>query len=974
MSQLAVPAGQLTGRAGELDFLAGFFRQAAVSGGALLLSGDPGVGKTALLNVLADFASASGTMVLRAAGVEFEGDVSFAGLNQALFPLLGDFEELGAAHRDALRVALGFGAGPAPDRLLVSNAALTLLRHVAARVPLLLIVDDLPWIDRASAGVLSFVARRLAGSRAALLAACRTGAQSYFDRAGLPDYELKPLDDEAAAQLVAARFPDLDPGVKSRVLGAAQGNPLALLELPQALSDSQRSATEPLPSVLPLGQRLQELFTSRMARLPPATRALLLVAALEGAGDLRLLEAAGGSDYQLDDLAPAERDHLVRIEENSHRVAFRHPLIRSAAVEASTAGERRRAHRALAAVLADQPERAAWHLGEASVGPDEQVAALLEEAAHRILKRGDDFGAMAGLTRAADLSPAAAERGRRLAEAAYVGAQNIGEMRSTSELLERTRQASPHLGDPLHYASAAVFVMLNSDGHVDTAHHLLVGAIEGGAHRYDSADTALIDALATLALVCFFGGRHELWDPFYAAMARLSPRRPPLLALTVDMFADPARTGVAALPRLEALLRTVHHEVDPASILNTAGAALYADRLAELREPLWRVVLRGREGGLGRRHLVALMDLCVDDFHRGEWGEAAELAAEGLRVSEERGGRFFGWYFRYHQALLAAVQGRFDTSRALAGQIIGWAGPRGVRTAQVFAHQPLVLADLGQGDFESAYQHATAMSPAGTLASHVPHCLWVAMDLVEAAARTHRQAEAEQHVHAMQEAGIAALSPRLAILAAGSAAIAADDERAPALFEQALSLPTVDQWPFDVARVRLAYGERLRRARATAESRIHLQAALTAFQKLGAVPWASRAELELRATGLTRTPSSVPGVAALTPQEMQIARLAASGMTNKQIAERLFLSPRTVGGHLYQIFPKLGITTRAALRDALEAGGSSLAPCALRRRFQVGDPPVERPLRGTGIRFSQRDGCGPSRRKARQDPRPAEVA
>ena len=407
MSQLAVPAGQLTGRAGELDFLAGFFRQAAVSGGELLLSGDPGVGKTALLNVLADFASASGTMVLRAAGVEFEGDVSFAGLNQALFPLLGDFEELGAAHRDALRVALGFGAGPAPGRLLVSNAALTLLRHVAARVPLLLIVDDLPWIDRASAGVLSFVARRLAGSRAALLAACRTGAQSYFDRAGLPDYELKPLDDEAAAQLVAARFPDLDPGVKSRVLGAAQGNPLALLELPQALSDSQRSATEPLPSVLPLGQRLQELFTSRMARLPRATRALLLVAALEGAGDLRLLEAAGGSDYQLDDLAPAERDHLVRIEENSHRVAFRHPLIRSAAVEASTAGERRRAHRALAAVLADQPERAAWHLGEASVGPDEQVAALLEEAAHRILKRGDDFGAMAGLTRAADLSPAA---------------------------------------------------------------------------------------------------------------------------------------------------------------------------------------------------------------------------------------------------------------------------------------------------------------------------------------------------------------------------------------------------------------------------------------------------------------------------------------------------------------------------------------------------------------------------------------
>ncbi len=222
-----------------------------------------------------------------------------------------------------------------------------------------------------------------------------------------------------------------------------------------------------------------------------------------------------------------------------------------------------------------------------------------------------------------------------------------------------------------------------------------------------------------------------------------------------------------------------------------------------------------------------LMDLCVNDFLRGDWVEAADLAAEGLRVAEERGGRFFGWYFRYHQALLAAVTGRFDTSRALADQMIGWAGPRGARTAQAFAHHALVLADLGQGDFESAYQHATAMSPAGTLASHVPHCLWVVMDLVEAAVRTNRQAEAERHLQAMQEANIAALSPRLAILAAASAAIAAAADRAPALFEQALSLPTADQWPFDVARVRLAYGERLRRARATTQSRIHLEAALT---------------------------------------------------------------------------------------------------------------------------------------------------
>ena len=956
MSQLDLPPEALTGRTRELGFLQGFARETAASGGALILSGDPGMGKTALLNALADSALTSGMTVLRVAGLEFEAEVSFSGLNQALFPLLGDFGELSTAHRDALRVALGFGAGPPPGRLLVSSATLILLRHVAARTPLLLIADDLPWIDRASAGVLGFVARRLVGSRAGLLGARRTGAQTYFERAGLPDYELKPLDDQAAAQLVAARFPGIDSQVRNRVLQAAQGNPLALLELPQALTGAQLSGREPLPSVLPLGQRLQELFTSRVARLPPGTRALLLVTALEGTGDLRVLGAVGPHGYQLDDLAPAERDHLVQADENSRRVTFRHPLIRSAVVEASTADERRRAHQALAEALAGQPERQAWHLGEASVEPDAQVADLLEDAARRVAQRGDYSGAVITLTRAAGLSPAPAERSRRLAEAAYIGAQALGEMRSTSRLLEGTRQASPHVSDLLNYAAAAAFVMLNGDGHIDTAHRLLVGAIEGGTHRWEAGDTALINALWTLALLCFCGGRRELWDPFHAALARLSPGPPPDLALTVGMFADPARTGIAALPRLEAALRTVHHEVDPNSVENLAAATIYADRLAEVREPLWRTVLRGREGGLGRKHLVALMDLCIDDYHRGEWGEAGELAAEGLSVCEERGSRFFGWYFRYHQALLAAVQGRFDTSRALADQMIGWAGPRGVRTAQVYAHHAQVLADLGQGDFESAYHHAAAMSPAGTLASHVPHCLWVVMDLVEAAVRTHRQDEADRHVRAMQEAELAALSPRLAILVTASAAITADDGRAPSLFEKALSLPTVDQWPFDAARVRLAYGERLRRARAATESRLYLQAALTAFEKLGAAPWASRAGLELRATGATRTPPSARSADALTPQELQIARLAASGLTNKQIAERLFLSPRTVGGHLYQIFPKLGITARAALRDALGPADSSLGAGPLGRRFQAASPSVERALRGAGVGLPQRDG------------------
>jgi len=919
MSQLAFLPGPLIGRERELSLLREFLQQVAVSGGTLVLSGEPGVGKTALINTLADALSASGTMVLRAAGSQFEQEISFAGLNQVLLPLLDSLGELGDVHRDALRVALGFGSGTVPDQLLVSNAVLALLRRAAARVPVVLIVDDLPWIDRASAGVLSFAARRLVGSRAALLVTLRVGAQSYFDRAGLPEYDLKPLADEASAQLVSSRFPDLDPWVMTRVLSTAQGNPLALLELPEALSHAQRSAMETLPAVLPLGQRLHDLFSSRIAQLPPQTRMLLLMAALEGTGDVSALEAAGGDEYRLGDLAPAERDHLVRADASSRLIVFRHPLVRSAAVEAATLGERRQAHRVLAGVLADQPERMAWHLGEACSGPDERVASLLEDAALRIVARGDAPGAVARLTRAAELSPAAEGRGRRLALAAYIGADVIGEMRSTAQLLEAMRQAGPQASDPMHYAPAAAFVMLNADAHISTIHQLLVGAIEGGNHGYDTTDAELVNAMWGLAMVCWLGARAELWEPFLAMMQRLTPQPPAVLALQMDTYIHPVRTGVAALPRLDAALRAAQRETDPHVIENVATCATYADRIGDLREPLWRMVQRGRAGGPARKQLTALANLCFDDFVRGDWGEAAELAAEGLKVAEERAGRFFGWYFRYVQALLASVQGRFDTSRALAHQVIGWAGPRGVGLAQVWAHYALELADLGAGDFEGAYRHATAMSPAGALAPYAPHCLWAVMDLVEAAIRTHRQDEAERHVHAMQEAGIEALSPRLAILVAGSVALVADDDQAPMLFEEALSLPTVDQWPFDVARVRLAYGERLRRTRATIESRVPLDMALTTFQKLGAVPWATRAELELRATGQARTSSSTTGVAALTPQELQIARLAASGMTNRQIAERLFLSPRTVSGHLYQIFPKLGITKRAALRDALDA-------------------------------------------------------
>lgn len=909
----------LVGRLEECDFLRRFVQQTAVNGGALLLSGEAGVGKTVLLQETADFARVSGTTVLRITGAEFEAGVSFAGLNQALFPLVDEFSELGDEHAGALRVGLGFATGPAPDRLLLSSAVTLLFRKLAARAPLLLIIDDLPWLDRASAGVLSFVARRLIGSRAGLLAAFRTGSAGYFDLSGLPDMVVPALDDEAAAQLLADRFPGLDPQIQGRVLSTAQGNPLALLELPQALQESEHGPNQPVPRILPLNQRLQGLFASRVTALPAATRVLLLTAALESTGDLRVLQATA-TGHRMEDLVPAEQDQLVRVEAASHKVTFRHPLIRSAVVAESTSAERRQVHRALAEAFRDDLERRAWHLGEATVEPDEDVAALLQTAARRVTVRGDYQAGISLLCRAADLSLTAEARSRCLAEAAFIGAEGMAATKTTTELLQGVRQADEKAPASLHYASAAALQLLDWDGHVDTAHRLLVGAIESWPNREDADDKELISALFILALVCLVGGRAELWSAFHTAASRLSPGPPEIMTLPTGLYAaDPVRTGVALLPVLEARLATVHHEPDPSAVQNIAASAIYTDRLAEVREPLWRIIRQGRAGGPGRRRIVALMDICFDDFVRGEWAEAGELAAEGLAICEEIGGRFFGFYFRYHQALLAAVHGRFETSLALADQMIRWAGPRGVGMAQTYARHALVLAHLGQGDFESAYQRATDISPAGTLASHVPHSLWVAMDLVDAAVVTGRRTEAERHVRVLRETGIAALSPRLAMLEAASAALVADDG-APELFERALSLPRGEEWPFDTARVRLLYGERLRRSRAMTEARMQLNLALGAFRKLGAAPWTARAERELRAAGqATRTPSDAQGVASLTPQELEIARLAASGMTNKEIGERLFISPRTVSSHLYQIFPKLGITKRAALRDAISS-------------------------------------------------------
>jgi len=933
------PFAELVGRDQDVAVIGEFVARIAARGGTLLLAGEPGAGKSALLGNAEEMAATAGLRVLRAAGAQSEYE-SFCTLNQLLLPLRGELDRLDGLHRSALTVALGFGDGPARDRIVVSNAVLALLQDVAADSPLLLMVDNLQWADRASALVLGFVARRLVGSRVGLLAAQRSGSPGPFDL-DVPGHEVPPLAEDSAARLVGARFPDLAAGVRRRIVAEAQGNALALLELPIALSDSQRAGLAPLPALLPLSPRLRSRWSPLVAALPSSVGFLLLLAALEGTGSLSLLRAAAGADCDIDDLAAAEQAGLVRVDEGTGRVNFAHPLVRSAVLDLVPSGDVRRAHRALAAQLRDQPERRAWHLAGAAIEPDEAVAGQLERSARQVRSRGDASGAVTVLVRAAQLSPGGRDPGRLLAEAAYLSATVTGELPLATRLLADARRAASGpagaLGPEgaLHAAVVDACLLLNGDADIDAVHRLLASAVEGwSAAGPQDGGTALDATLHTLLLVCAVGGRAELWASFDTALARLDPGDRAELDLLVGAYADPARNAIGVLGRLDAGIAELSGNTDHRRTLILAAAAAGTDRLAGCREALWRVARDGRDGGAVLPAISALTLLCQDGFLAGAWDEAAQLGEESLRACHSHGHPARAWLAREQLAMIAAARGDDERAAELTTQMLRWALPRGAAAARMAVHRVGSLAACGRGDFAEAYREATAISPPGVLAAHVPHALWAGLDLVEAAVRTGCQQQAEAHVAAIRAARIAEISPRLKLLVTASAALAAPADLAGRLFEQALAIGGANRWPFEFARVQLCYGEHLRRVRATSEARVPLGAALATFRALGARPWADRAANELRAGRLTVVNSEDTRRPALTGQEHQIASLAAAGLTNKQIGQRLYLSPRTVSNHLYKVFPKLGISSRAGLRDALLALGSDdsvLAASALQR-------------------------------------------
>ncbi|GAA4254447.1 LuxR family transcriptional regulator [Dactylosporangium darangshiense] len=901
-------------------------------GPGLLLRGDPGVGKSALLDVAAARAEAAGMRVLRASGVEFETDISFSALHQLIYPLSDGVDRLAGHHRDVLHQVLGLAAGSSQDPLAISTAVHALLREAAAERPLLVLIDDVPWIDRTSATVLGFSVRRIGDDPIKFLAAARTDAECIFDQVGLPEREIGPLAEQQAAMLLDAQYPELAPLVRRRLLAEAAGLPLALRELPASLTDRLRRGQDPLPALLPLNRRLTAIFAAEMRALPAPTRKLLLLAALEADVSLATIRTALQGRMDVDDLAPAHRAGLLRVDMDAGVMSFRYPLIRSAIVQLSSQRERRAAHRALAAALADDPSRRAWHLAAAATGPDEVVARALDEAALAAWQSGalssaatrslDDAtvsdrrhgasAAVAALIRAGELSPHPADRCRRLVEAAFL-ANMTGQFDQVPRLLADAGQA-PDTPTGLAFAVTA-YLLTAVEGDVDAAHRLLARALDdvGDAPRANDWDSNGI--LFTLLLVGIYGARPEPWELLNSALARFAPQTVTPFRLCYDAFVDPARTADTVREGLAHAFAALPADAAPWQVMPLAYAAVGVDALSDYRYLVRRMVEQERDGGAITMVIAGLLLLCIDSYHHGQWDEAEDLAREGLDLAAAHGYHLLEGQHRVHLAYIAAGRGNVGLAQTL-DEITTWAAPRRVGMTQASAGHTRTLMALGQGDYEGAHAHASRVNPAGGPNSGVPG-RWTLLDLVEAAVRTGRMDEARAHVAASQQAGIDRISTRTALITAGAAALAADDDQAGPLFEAALSLPEADRWPFEQARIQLAYGQRLRRTRDTTRARLHLRAALGTLDRLGARPWATRANNELRATGIA-TITGPNTSAALTAQERQIATLAATGLTNKQIGQQMHLSHRTVGAHLHRIFPKLGITSRAALRDALE--------------------------------------------------------
>ncbi|MEW1910436.1 AAA family ATPase [Kitasatospora sp. NPDC085895] len=904
----------MVGREGEQAELSTFVTTAA--SGALVLRGEAGVGKSALLGHAVALAEQEDHAVIRAAGVEAESELPYAGLHQFLHPLLSEVAQLDDGTRAVFDAVFGRAEGDPPSVMRLGIAVLGLLSLAAARQPLLVVLDDGQWLDDSSADVCGFVGRRLAGSRVKLLIAVRADVVSRFDAAALPELSVAALADEDAALLLDRRYPRLGRQIRRSVLEQARGNPLALLELPTHLGD--RAGDRAMGELVgqhgvPLPRRLQQLYGARIAAIGDGVRAELLMGALDGVA----AEPGGGPSgtrYRMRDADEAVAAGLLDFEPATGDFTFRHPLVRSAVVQLATPNQRRAAHQALSQVHRENLERRATHLAAATVDPDEEVAGILEAAAESATRRGGALTAVTWLTRAAELSENHSDRSRRLADAAFVAghAARLGQAhRLVVYGLTPSRAESPVA------VLASAYQALYQDGDVRSSQRQVMAAIErlrgGGSTEPDEVLTRLVILLLAISQ---YAGERPAWERTHQLLASLGGLVTGRTRIHSAAWSDVIRYGTECAGMVEQATANLS-AMEPWEVTRLAVSAYHLDVLSQYRPYLQRVVDRELETGAAASGMVMLHLITLDQMAVGEWNEAEDTGQRVLELAAEHGHELFAVQSRAYLAQLAAMRGQVGRARDLQAEVDAWARPRGLGFLTQLADSAGATAALSAGDYEAAYLYAIGITPPGTFQPYRYQASRTLLDLVEAARHTGRVEQARAHALAARDAGLPELSPRLALITHGALAMTADSEsEAAEMFARAESHPDAARFPFELARIRLAHGIRARHARGRVTARQYLIPAAEAFERLGAAGWAERARAELRATG-TPPHSSTLNPASLTWQERRIADLAAGGLTNKEIGKRMHLSPRTVSSHLYRVFPKLGVTTRAALRDAL---------------------------------------------------------
>ena len=892
-------AGNLVGRQAELSQLIRGLTEDTAR--AVVVCGDPGVGKTSLIDQLGASARSSDWRVVRILGVESEESYALGGLNQLVFNLKASLAGLDEQNRTVLLPVLAGDADLSVSVLPLAAAVLSLLSVAAHKQPLLLVVDDVHWLDSVSAEVLSAVGRRLADPRVHIVAGRRTLHESAFSHSGWTELPLGPLSNADSENLLDQAGVPLTAAIKTAILTAAAGNPLALAELPHSAAEFDFGAEAP-----PLTERLVEVFGKRLDQLTPDVRADLLRAALDGSTGTPT--SATSARYVLRNVDAAVSAGLL-VANPLGQLVFRHPLVRAAVIHQASPPERCDAHRDLAALYADVLVRRASHLGAAATEPDQDVADLLGDAAQLSLRLGGIPAAIEWLRRAAALSTDPQRRSALLAEAVFVTTR-AGRIDEARELLgnaeaDATQIALTVLADCYH--------AIHANGEVTSTHRQLLEALR----RVDDLDEQVVNRLVNLLLfITGYADDDRLRELTNASVSRVQSRVAPAVLLYhtgVDDIASTSKAIRSTLAEYAAFLS----QVPARYVLMMSYPAYCTDAMAEYRAPLRTAFTQISAHGASLDAIEGGRVVLLDLMASGHWEQAERIGTQCLQMAAHaHGSELLRQTFLADLGVLAASQGDVETARRYATEVTAWSQPRGMNMMLRTAQRIAVRVAFAEGDYEAAYQAAIRISPPGEFPRKNIQVGDHMLDLVEAAVNTGRLDDARAHVAEAVRLNLAEVSPRVEALTLAITAMTTPDSEAQDLYQSALVHPGIVEFPFEHARIALAQGMSLRRMRRYIEARVVLKSAAEGFDRIGARPWAQRARAELRASGAT-VKQSLGETIPLSSQERRIADLAASGETNKEIAAQLRLSPRTVEAHLSRAFRKLGITRRAALSQAL---------------------------------------------------------